>query len=73
MYFNTDDFKPNTGVELDLYVTIAKMCPEKATRVKIEQQLEKLKRAQGLFGMEVAIETRVKKQLGNSYCNNLYF
>jgi len=35
------------------------------TRVTIDKQLEKLKGAKGIFGMNMAIDTRNMKQLGN--------
>jgi len=36
-----------------------------STRVIINQQIEKFKRAKGLFGMDMAIATRNKKQPSN--------
>ncbi|KAJ0983728.1 hypothetical protein J5N97_011983 [Dioscorea zingiberensis] len=51
-------------VKMGLYKTIEKMYPDLETRIKLDQQLEKFKRAEGLFGMSMAILTREKKQPG---------
>jgi len=40
------------------------MCPDIETRVKIDSQIEKFDRAEGLFGYSLAIATRDKKQPG---------
>ena len=50
------------GMKIGLYKTIEKMFPNIETRIKIDQQLEKFKRGEGLFGMSMAIATRDKKQ-----------
>jgi hypothetical protein len=42
------------------------MNPDRATRFKIDEQLEKFKRAEGLFGVEMAIHARDKKQPGTN-------
>jgi hypothetical protein len=42
------------------------MNPDRTTRFKIDEQLEKFKRAEGLFGLEMAIDARDKKQLGTN-------
>lgn len=42
------------------------MVPDRRIRFSIDQQLEKFKTAKGLFGMSMAVDTRDKKQPGNS-------
>ena len=49
-------------MKVGLYKTIEKMFPDIETRIKIDQQLEKFKRGEGLFGMSMVIATRDKKQ-----------
>ena len=51
-------------MKVGLYKTIEKMFPSIETRIKIDQQMEKFKRGEGLFGMNMAIATRDKKQPG---------
>ncbi|XP_039144882.1 uncharacterized protein LOC120282190 [Dioscorea cayenensis subsp. rotundata] len=58
----SDSFNADMEVKMGLYKTIEKMYPDLATRIKIDQQLEKFKKAEGLFGMSMAIFTREKKQ-----------
>ena len=48
-----------------LYETFQRMVLDARTRVAIDQQLEKFKGAKGLFGMDMAIDTRNMKQPGN--------
>ncbi|XP_039143971.1 protein FAM50A-like [Dioscorea cayenensis subsp. rotundata] len=47
-------------VKMGLYKTIEKMYPDLSTIINIGQQLEKFKKAEGLFGMSMAILTREK-------------
>ncbi|XP_039123453.1 uncharacterized protein LOC120260074 [Dioscorea cayenensis subsp. rotundata] len=58
----SDSSNADMEVKMGLYKTIEKMYPDLATRIKIDQQLEKFKKAEGLFGMSMAILTREKKQ-----------
>ena len=51
-------------VKVGLYKTIEMMFPSIETRIKIDQQMEKFKSGEGLFGMSMAIATRDKKQPG---------
>ncbi|RDX92254.1 hypothetical protein CR513_25636, partial [Mucuna pruriens] len=44
------------------YYLNLRMIPNKRTRFAMDQQLEKFKGAKGLFGMNMAIDTRDKKQ-----------
>ena len=60
-------------LKVDSYKTIEKMFPDIEIRIKIDQQLEKFKRGEGLFGMSMAITTRDKKQPGIILINYLYF
>ena len=48
-----------------LYETFQIMVLDARIRVAIDQQLEKFKGAKGLFGMNIAIDTRNMKQPGN--------
>ena len=59
-----ESFSADFEVKVGLYKTIEKMFPSIETRIKIDQQMEKFKRGEGLFGMNMAIATRDKKQLG---------
>ena len=52
-------------MNIGLYTTIERMYPDVQTRVRIDAQLEKFKRAEGMFGMDMAILTRETKQPGN--------
>lgn len=61
---------------MGLYKTLDRLCPNLETRIKIDAQIEKFDKAEGLFGYNLAIATRDKKQPGNySYSFNyvLYF
>ena len=49
-----------------------RMCPTTLERCRIDLQLEKFDKAQGLFGKEMAILTRTKKQSSNCYCYYYY-
>ena len=48
-------------MNIGLYTTIERMYPDVQTRVRIDAQLEKFKRAEGMFGMDMAILTRETK------------
>jgi len=52
-------------VLIGLYETFGKMVLDIDTRVAIDQHLEKFKGAKRLFGMDMAIATRNKKQPDN--------
>jgi len=47
-----------------LYETLEKMILDRRIRFKLDQQLDKFKKAQGLFGRSMTIDTRDKKQPG---------
>ena len=49
-------------MKVGLYKTIEKMFLSIETKIKIDQQMEKFKRGEGLFGLSMAIATRDKKQ-----------
>jgi hypothetical protein len=51
-------------VKSGLYKVIEKLYPSKEDRIKVDSQLVKFKRAQGLFGIDMAIATRDTKQPG---------
>jgi len=50
-----------------LYETIEKMIPDKRIRFQLDQQLDRFKKAQWLFGRSIAIDIRDKKQLGINF------
>ncbi|XP_050217659.1 uncharacterized protein LOC126668510 [Mercurialis annua] len=56
-----ESFSADTEVKIGLYTTIEKMFSDIETRVKVDQQLEKFKRGEGLFGISMATSTRDKK------------
>ncbi|XP_027338045.1 uncharacterized protein LOC113851979 [Abrus precatorius] len=56
------NFNPDNEVLYGLYETIERMVSDRRTRFLIDQQLKKFKSAKGLFGMNMAIDTRDKKQ-----------
>ncbi|KAL0006249.1 hypothetical protein SO802_013810 [Lithocarpus litseifolius] len=58
------NFVGNEEVRVGLYEVIEKMCPTALERCRIDLQLEKFDKAEGLFGKEMAILTRTKKQPG---------
>ncbi|KAL6560935.1 Iron-sulfur assembly protein 1 [Orobanche hederae] len=62
--FRYDDFKADTEVKVGLYKTIERMYPNVETRIKIDEQLEKFRRAEGMFGMSMATATRARKLPG---------
>ncbi|XP_012845516.1 PREDICTED: uncharacterized protein LOC105965507 [Erythranthe guttata] len=58
-----EGFEPNSDVIYGLHKTIEMMIADDTrTRILIDSQLEKFKRADGLFGLKMAKETRDKKQ-----------
>ncbi|KAL6584924.1 hypothetical protein OROMI_004213 [Orobanche minor] len=59
-----DNFKAGTEVKVGLYKNIERMCPNIETRIKIDEQLEKFRRADGLFGMSMATATIYRKLPG---------
>jgi len=62
-------FNPDEEVLYGMYETIEKMITDRRIRFQIDQQLNRLK-AQWLFGRNMAIDTRDKKQPG---INFIYF
>ncbi|KAL6556453.1 hypothetical protein OROGR_005741 [Orobanche gracilis] len=56
-----DNFKADTEVKVGLYKTIERMHPNVETRIKIDEQLEKFRRVEGMFGMSMATATRDTK------------
>ncbi|KAL4652193.1 hypothetical protein ACB092_01G215900 [Castanea dentata] len=52
----------NEEVRVGLYEVIERMCPTTLERCRIDLQLEKFDKAKGLFGKEIVIFTRTKKQ-----------
>ncbi|KAL6560933.1 Iron-sulfur assembly protein 1 [Orobanche hederae] len=62
--FRYDDFKADTEVKVGLYKTIERMYPNVETRIKIDEQLEKFRRGEGMFGMSMATATRDRKLPG---------
>nr|KYP66189.1 hypothetical protein KK1_012473 [Cajanus cajan] len=61
-YHYDKNFNPDSEVLIGLYETFQRMVPDIRTRVIIDQQLEKFKGAKEIFGMDMAIATRDKKQ-----------
>ncbi|RDY13309.1 hypothetical protein CR513_01802, partial [Mucuna pruriens] len=61
-YHYDKNFNPDSEVLIGLYETLERMVPDRRTRFAMDQQLEKFKGAKGLFGMNMAIDTRDKKQ-----------
>ncbi|KAL6536293.1 hypothetical protein OROGR_012865 [Orobanche gracilis] len=59
-----DNFKADTEVKVGLYKTIERMYPNVETRIKIDEQLEKFRRVEGMFGMSMATATRDRKLPG---------
>ncbi|KAI8550815.1 hypothetical protein RHMOL_Rhmol06G0136700 [Rhododendron molle] len=54
--------KADREVRKGLYTTIERMYPDMDTKIIIDEQLEKFKNAEGMFGMDMAKLTRDKKQ-----------
>ncbi|KAJ0094644.1 hypothetical protein Patl1_15636 [Pistacia atlantica] len=61
-YHYDPNFNPDKEVKIRLYKVIEKIYPDVETRVEVDAQLDKFKRGVGLFGMDMAIITRDKKQ-----------
>ncbi|KAG5549646.1 hypothetical protein RHGRI_014825 [Rhododendron griersonianum] len=59
----SETFKADREVRKGLYTTIERMYPDMDTRIIVDEQLEKFKNAEGMFGMDMAKLTRDKKQL----------
>ena len=53
---------------MGLYKTIERMYPDVETRLEVDSQITNFKNAEGMFGLEMAILTREKKQPGKPYC-----
>lgn len=49
-------------VKRGLYITLDRFYADVDTRIKVDAQLEKFKKAKGMFGMSLTIVTRDKKQ-----------
>ncbi|CAL5384210.1 unnamed protein product [Camellia sinensis] len=62
MFHYQENFNADTEVKIGLFKTIERMYPDIEDRVKVDEQLEKFKKAEGMFGMSMAILTRKKKQ-----------
>ncbi|KAI8530748.1 hypothetical protein RHMOL_Rhmol11G0083700 [Rhododendron molle] len=67
----SETFKADREVRKGLYTTIERMYPDMDTRIIIDEQLEKFKNAEGMFGMEMAKLTRDKKQPGKKKASEL--
>jgi hypothetical protein len=67
----SENFNADDEVQAGLIETIERMYPDRATRFKIDTQLEKFKRSEGTFGSDMAIHSRDKKQPGMN--SNLLF
>lgn len=63
------NFNADAEVKIGLFKTIERMYPDVETRVIIDSQLEKFRKAEGLFGMDMAVSTRNKKQPDNYNLN----
>jgi len=46
-----------------LYETIEKIIPDRSIRFQLDQQLDKLKKAQGLFRRNMTLDTRIRCSL----------
>ena len=57
-----ETFTADTKVKIGLFKTIESMYPDIEDRVKVDEQLEKFKKAEGMLGMSMAIMAREKKQ-----------
>ncbi|KAF3966906.1 hypothetical protein CMV_009025, partial [Castanea mollissima] len=56
------NFVASEEVRVRLYEVIERTCPTTLERCRIDLQLEKFDKAEGLFGIKKAILTRTKKQ-----------
>ena len=59
------NFNADVEVKIGLFKTFEKMHPNVETGVIVDSQLEKFKKAEGLFGTDMTVSTRNKKQSGN--------
>ncbi|XP_028113206.1 uncharacterized protein LOC114311289 [Camellia sinensis] len=57
-----ENFTADTEVKIGLFKTIERMSLDIEDRLKVDEQLEKFKKAEGMFGMSMAILIREKKQ-----------
>ena len=67
------NFTASEEVRVGLYEVIERMCPATLERCRIDLQLEKFDKAEGLFGKEMVILTGTKKQSGKCYCYYYYY
>jgi len=61
------NFNADREVLYGLHETIERIIPYRRTRFELDQQLDKFKKAQGLFGRSMTLDTRDKKQLGKIF------
>lgn len=61
----SEGFNADREVKRGLYQTIEKMYPDVESKIAIAEQIEKFRRAEGLFGVSMAVLTRDKTQPGN--------
>ncbi|KAI3858055.1 hypothetical protein MKX03_006326, partial [Papaver bracteatum] len=61
IYQYATDFAPNIDVKLGLYDAIKIMCPSAAERRIIDKQIDLFTSARGMFGHDMAKETRERK------------
>lgn len=65
-------FEADEEVRLGLYTVIERMYPGIQARLKLDAQMDKFHNAVGMFGIDMAVITREKKQPGiNSHLNNV--
>ncbi|KAL5551082.1 hypothetical protein UlMin_001258 [Ulmus minor] len=58
------EFNAYYEIKIGLYETIQKMCPSPLERESIDKQLDLFHNVESMFGMDMAIQMRNKKQLG---------
>ena len=61
------NFNADREVLYGLHESIETIIPYKRTRFELDQQLDKFKKAQGLFGRSMALNTRDKKKPGKIF------
>lgn len=59
-----EKFKADHEVEVGLIITIERFYPDENRRVKVDPLLEKFKKAECMFGMDMTILIKDKKQPG---------
>jgi len=64
-YHYDNTFNPHSEVLVGLCETFQRMALAAKTGIAINQQLEKFKGVKGLFGMDIAIDTRNNEQPDN--------